>query len=77
MQRFSAEIAAPVGWAGGAIQVRLASGVVIGTLTVGQTASLTTYRWQTAAIQKVTGLQDIYLTFTGRGFGNIRAIRFA
>jgi subtilisin family serine protease len=78
--QFKALIAAPKGWAGGRIEVRVGSpkGRVIGTLTVKRTRSWDAFRWQTVNVKAIAGVRDIYLTFAGTGgVGNVRAIAFA
>jgi hypothetical protein len=76
--QFQAQVAAPKGFAGQRIQVRLGSstGKVIGTLVVKRTKSWDTYSWQSTKIKKVRGIHDVYLTFVGANVGNIRALRF-
>ncbi|MEU5781814.1 ThuA domain-containing protein [Micromonospora lupini] len=60
------------GGAGGTIQVRTgsATGPVLGTVTVPNTGSWTTYANVTTALSNVpSGTQNLYLTFTGSGTG--------
>ncbi|MDB5319927.1 MAG: hypothetical protein JWN40_1558 [Phycisphaerales bacterium] len=68
--KFTASVAVPKDHAGKKIQVRLGSltGTVVATLTVASTGSWTNFIQESAAMSKVTGVQDIYLTFVG-GYG--------
>jgi hypothetical protein len=76
---FTASVAAANGWGGKQIQVRVGSptGSVIGTLTVPSTGSWTTFKPVTINVSKITGVQDIYLTFVGGAAGNVAWIKFA
>jgi hypothetical protein len=75
---FAVDVAAPAAFAGGQISVVQAStGKVLALLTVRATGSWDTYTWQSTTMAKVTGVQDIYLTFSGSGWvGNVQALRF-
>ncbi|MBP1841268.1 carbohydrate-binding protein [Formosa algae] len=54
---------------GGNIEFRLGSttGTLIGTATVGNTGGWQTYETVTANLTAVSGVQDLYLVFTGEG----------
>jgi hypothetical protein len=78
--RFTANVAAAPGWGGRKIQIRTgsANGPIVGILTIGETGSWTTFKAQSATISKVTGVQNVYLTFAGAGWvGNIQSFKFA
>jgi hypothetical protein len=60
--------------AGHQIQIRQgsATGKILGTLTVASTGGYGVFKEQTVAIAGISGVQDIYLTFSGGyGVGNI------
>jgi hypothetical protein len=61
------------------IQVRLdsANGTVIGTLIVGATGGLTTFKPQRTAITKVAGVHNVYLTFAVAGTTSLESFKFA
>ena len=75
LDTFVANLAVPDTHAGGRIEIRLDdrdTGTVIGTMTVAKTG----YDWwtfveQRTPISPVTGVHDVYLTFTGDGVANI------
>lgn len=64
---FAARVAS--GTAGGAIELRLGSdtGALIGTLPVPATGSSQTWMTLTCSVSGATGVQDLYLKFTGAG----------
>jgi hypothetical protein len=68
--KFTANVAADKGRGGKRIQVRLDSptGKIVGTLTVQETGSWTTFAAETTNMTRVTGVHDIFLTFAG-GYG--------
>jgi hypothetical protein len=77
---FSAGIAVPANLAGKKIQVRVGSptGTVIGTLTAASTGSWTKFFTQSTSVSKVTGVQNVYLTFAGGPFvANVQWIKFS
>ncbi len=73
---FTANVAALTG--GKKIQIRLDSptGAVIGNLTIAATGNLATFKTQRTGITKVTGVHDLYLTFTGGAVANFQSFRF-
>lgn len=65
--------------AGRQIQIRQgsATGKILGTLTVSSTGGYGIFKEQSIAISGISGMQDIYLTFSGGyGVGNIDYFRF-
>lgn len=77
---FSIGLAVLNTYAGRKIQIRIGSptGTVIGTVTTAGTGSWTTYKTQTVAVSKVTGVQTVYLTFAGTGYiANLAWFKFA
>jgi hypothetical protein len=74
---FTASVAAITG--GKKIQIRLDSptGAVIGNLTIASTRGLTTFKTQRTGIRKVTGIHNLYLTFTGGAPANLQSFRFS
>ena len=52
------------------------TGTVIATIPVPNTGSSTLYKTSVAQLGEVSGVQDLYLTFSGGGCGNIRNFRF-
>ncbi|MFC4598767.1 carbohydrate-binding protein [Cohnella hongkongensis] len=68
---FSLNVAVSGDWAGGRVEVRLDApdGTLAGTLTVASTGSFTTYQTQTAMIDTVTGVHDLYLVFPDKAGG--------
>ena len=77
---FRVRLSVGSGWQGKKIELRLGSptGKVIGTLTTRSTGNWSTYQEQTATISKVTGVQTLYLVFTGGdGVASIDAFRFS
>lgn len=74
---FFANVAAVTG--GKKIQIRLDSptGTVVGNLTVASTTGLTTFKTQHTGISKVTGVHNLYLTFTGGAAVNFQSFWFA
>jgi hypothetical protein len=67
-------------YAGQTIQVRLdsASGPVVGVIHPRSTGSWTTFQTQTASISNVTGVHDLYLSFSGSfGIANVSWFKFS
>jgi arabinoxylan arabinofuranohydrolase len=64
-QKFSASIAGNGG--NGQIELRLGDleGTLIGTCKVASTGDMQTWKTISCKVNKVTGVQDIYLKFTG------------
>jgi len=65
--------------AGRQIQIRTGSptGPILGTLTVASTGGYGIFKEQSIAISGISGVQDVYLTFSGGyGVGNIDYFRF-
>ncbi|HYE17326.1 MAG TPA: carbohydrate-binding protein [Tepidisphaeraceae bacterium] len=78
--RFDVNVAVPAAFAGKKIVVRLGSptGTVVGRLTVKSTGAWGAYQTQSVAITRVTGVQNVYLTFEGgAGVGNVGWFKFA
>ncbi|HEV8378952.1 MAG TPA: carbohydrate-binding protein [Tepidisphaeraceae bacterium] len=77
--RFTVNIAVSDVNAGRQIQIRQGSttGKILGTLTVASTGGYGVFKEQSIAITGISGIQDIYLTFSGGyGVGNIDYFRF-
>jgi hypothetical protein len=68
---FAASLAVEPAYAGQAFQLRLdsATGIVIGSVTVGSTGSWSRYVTQTTTITTTAGVHDLYLVPTGTGPG--------
>lgn len=80
LSTFTVNLAVADAYAGKQIQIRVGSptGQIIGTLTTRGTGSWGNYQAQSTSIQTTTGVQDIYLTFSGGyGVGNIDSIQFS
>jgi arabinoxylan arabinofuranohydrolase len=65
VQKFSASVAGTVG--NGQIELRLGNpaGTLIGTCKVASTGDMQTWKTISCKVNKVTGVQDLYLKFTG------------
>jgi arabinoxylan arabinofuranohydrolase len=77
---FSAGVAVAPGMAGKKIQIRVGSptGAVIGTLTMKSTGGWGKFTTQATAVGKVTGVQDVYLTFAGgSSVANMKWFKFS
>ena len=76
----AAELAAPVGSGGRAIEVRLDApdGAVVAKLPVESTGGWATPAWRSVRMATpISGLHDVYLTFAGgTGVAELHAIRF-
>lgn len=79
--KFTADVAVPKDHAGKKIQVRIGSltGPVVATLTVGATGGWGTFAQESANLtKKLTGVQDVFLTFVGGyGVANLDWIKFS
>ena len=76
---FAVNIAVASVNAGRQIQIRQGSttGKILGTLTVSSTGGYGIFKEQSISIAGISGLQDIFLTFSGGyGVGNIDYFRF-
>ena len=58
---------------GGSIEIRIddVSGTLIGTVPVSYTGGLDVWKLETIAIEKVTGVHDVYFVFTGENAENL------
>jgi len=68
---FNLNVSVSNDWAGGRVEVRLdaPNGTLAGTLTVASTGSFSIYQTQTAPIDGVTGIHDLYLVFPDKAGG--------
>jgi hypothetical protein len=79
ISHFAVNIAVAAVNAGRQIQIRQGSttGKILGTLTVADTGGYGAFKEQSVTISGISGIQDIYLTFSGGyGVGNIDYLKF-
>lgn len=69
-ETFRANVASTVG---GKIEIRLdsATGTLVGTLNVGATGGVQTWKELETTVSKVTGVHNVYFVFTGTGTSNL------